>query len=137
MKKVTLLSYAALLSLFVIVFASCSKDALSENKAKSSQANATKPGPSAQPDDNLEPGSIQAFIRPEYQSMAMYVYSDTYTSGDYLPNEDGIVTIDSLEPGTYTVVLHPYNDNSDMPEITLPDVEVLPGEITYLEKVPQ
>ena len=66
----------------------------------------------------------------------MYVYSDTYTSGEYLPNEDGVVNIDSLAPGTYTVVLHPYNDNSDLTPITVTDIEVLPGETTYIGKLP-
>jgi hypothetical protein len=136
MKKVHLLSCAALLSLFVIVFTSCSKDAVSENKDKNGQVNSNKPGQTVQADVNELPGSIQAQIRPEFWSMAVYVYSSTFTSGDYLPDENGLVTIPDLAPGTYSLVLHPYNDNSDLPEVTLTDIEVLSDEVTYLEKVP-
>jgi hypothetical protein len=139
MKKSSLLRCAALLPLFVILFASCSKDTLKE--PQSSPLNSERIGglqlPQighpviAVPQD--QPGSIQAEVTWFRTTVSMTAYNRTYTSVENYADRDGIVTVDGLTPGFYTVVIHVYDAN--MKDKVITNVEVSSGKITDLGNI--
>lgn len=130
MKNFNPLRFAAILSFIVVLFSNCSKDALSEPKAKSGSS----PVVSNDPPDEL-PGAIQAKIvpYPDGSAISMHVSLGDFVSEEYFPNDDGVILIENLTPGIYTVVLQvDPGDNTAAPLIgkVIENVIVTSGTIT-------
>ena len=110
MKKMILFRMAALLPIFSIVLASCSKDTLSKPENKQPVNNLINSkiagGQTANSGSNDFPevgGSIDAVILPIKAMASVQLFNDdlTYMNKGIFPDENGNLHIEGLLPGTY------------------------------------
>lgn len=133
MKNSLLLRSAVILTLFVVILASCSKEKMpAPAKQTTSGRFVSSFGPESNTDVD-QVGSIRVNLLPLEFKMSMVVFSSTYNSGELFPDADGIVRLDNLVAGDYTVTVHAYN--TDYADKVFDPVTVNAGKITDIGKV--
>ena len=129
MKNLNLLRFAAIFSLFIILFGSCSEDGL-----KKERANALN-GPNSMNPSDIKTGTIQATASWENQVIYMIAYNDSYTSEPVYANDLGVIEMKEVPEGIYTVLFHvEFNGSAprEFDDIIINDVVVNPYEVTDL-----
>lgn len=133
MKNALLLRSAVILSLFVVILASCTKEKMpAPVKQTTSGRFVSSFGPESNTDVD-QVGSIRVYLMPVEYKMSMVVSSSTYNSGELFPDADGFARIDNLVAGDYTVTVHAYNTDYD--DKVFDPVTVFAGKITDIGKV--
>lgn len=139
MKNRTFLRFVGVLSLFAILFSSCTKDSLSKPSGQTSTKHSTNdPGPS------VNTGAIHALISAPGSLQASLIVTDDngFTTEEIFADQNGDVTVTDLPEGTYTVTAHAYMPGAtDLPgditdlTITIRDVIVITDQTTDLGKI--
>jgi hypothetical protein len=140
MKNRNILRFVGILSLFAILFSSCSKDSLKSPFSQASKKNSTKNDPIP------GTGSVQANLTSGTalrMSLVAINEDNGFVSAEVFTDQDGNVTIDNLQEGPYTIVAHayiPFSDDtapSDVVDvtITIPSVKILADQITDLGRI--
>ena len=143
MKNRNILRFVGILSLFAILFSSCSKDSLSKPSTVASKQHSTNdPAP---PPPTGGTGSIQATLQSSTAvSMSIVVSDDNgFVSEEIFADNNGVVMITDLPEGSYTVTAHAYIPNSqassvgaasDLIDVTnvIRGVQVIADQVTDL-----
>ena len=128
MKNLNLLRFAASFSLFVLLFSSCSEDALKKEKSNARAAsNLVRP-------DEVKTGFITATIG---QNLKVYMIAsnDSYTSAPEYSDEYGLILMKDVPEGIYDVQLIVINDGPsprDYHDVLVSRITVNPDETTEL-----
>jgi hypothetical protein len=144
MKKLNFLRFASALSLFAILFSSCTKDSLSKPSSEVSKNHSSNSGNTNDPIPGT--GSVQAVLvsSTAYKTSLMAINEDNGTKyPEVFADQNGHVIIDNLEEGFYTIVAQAYipvanndpnssTDNVNILSISTTNVKVVPDQITDL-----
>ena len=128
MKNFNLLRFAASFTLFVLLFSSCSEDALKQEKNNARSSNG-----SVRPDD-VKTGFITATIA---QNLKVYMIAtnDSYTSAPEYSDEYGVILMKDVPEGEYDiqiVVVADAPSPRDYHDVTFSRITVNPDETTDL-----
>lgn len=144
MKNRNFLRFVGVLSLAAILFSSCSKDSLSKPSAQARS--------NGRNDADIPPtvmtGSIQATLQSSNATSTSIIINDDngYVSEEIFADQNGLVRVDNLPEGTYTVTAHAYIPNSlassvggatDMIDVTITvtGVQVVADQVTDLGRI--
>ena len=128
MKNLNLLRFAASFTLFILLFSSCSEDALKQEKNNARSSNG-----SVRPDD-VKTGFITATIA---QNLKVYMIAtnDSYTSAPEYSDEYGVILMKDVPEGEYDiqiVVVADAPSPRDYHDVTFSRITVNPDETTEL-----
>ena len=128
MKNFNLLRFAASFTLFILLFSSCSEDALKQEKNNARSSNG-----SVRPDD-VKTGFITATIAQNLQ-VYMIASNDSYTSEPEYSDDYGVILMKDVPEGIYDiqlVVVSNPGDLRDYHDVKISRITVRPFETTEL-----
>lgn len=143
MKKINLIRFGAVVSLFAILFSSCTKDSLSKPNSQvqpasrhiTSNMNISDPNPVT-----IDWAGVRATIVSSSVRNSLVVKNDNFTSAETFADQNGNVFISNVPEGAYTAIAHSYTYSFISPgktvltdnTIVINNVKVIDGQITDL-----
>ena len=130
MKKTTLSLFSAILSAFVFLLSSCSKESLSKPQEKQTVTSQLTGKMINGGTGVTGTGGIDAVILPEKAMAAVRLFSPDYISNEIFADESGFLHVTNLAEGTYTLLIYARVPGFVSKRIT--DIVVVDGQITDL-----